>query len=449
MESYPCYQDEETKVAFADHTVSYADQPPNSWFIVFRETFLVPQDMILLPKVYTTLQICMLHVINNDTLEQVPKVFQKVVPYLYSKNKKGYTFVAEAYTGDAFVSGARWKLRLIGSYNPLPFLARDSPCSTFTIKEIRDYYIPNDKKILFRYSIKVTLAQSITIQVRTSKPDAFIKLQVLESEEIITSTVGKGQALIPAFYFLGNEKALSSQSSKQVLLTHTSPKKEPEVLTKKKAGQLGQKSFKGRTGGGMTETGMPLLEEEVINIPTVEENSSTPQQCYKYIIQCLVLFNSWPLNETQLTFVQALKDMEKIDIKAHVEKHEEPAPMGSPDSHAVSEGQKSVGMPKATRKGKERFSEKEKSAKEKQAPRFEPQQIQTPTAIHSQQDDPNKPYWILRLVSEHTDSEYIDVKKDTERADEIRAMKQAWETTEPGRAIKVTCLKGSSFCLYC
>ncbi|XP_028639009.1 androglobin [Grammomys surdaster] len=432
MESYPCFQDEETKLAFADHTVNYTDQPPNSWFIVFRETFLVPQDMILLPKVYTSLPICMLHVINNDTLEQVPKVFQKVVPYNYTKNKKGYTFVAEAYTGETFVSGARWKLRLIGSYNPLPFLSRDSPCNTFSIKEIRDYYIPNDKKILFRYSIKVTVAQVITIQVRTSKPNAFIKLQVLESEEVIVSTVGKGQAIIPAFYFLGNEKALSSQSSKQILLSHILPKKEPEVMSKKKSGQPGQKSFKGRPGGGLTNTGMPLLEEEVMNIPTVEDNSSTPQQCYKYIIQCLVLFNSWPLNEAQLTFVQALKDMEKIDIKAHVEKHEEPVPMGSPDSHTVSEGQKSIGMPKTTRKGKEKSSEKEKSAKEKQAPRFEPQV----TAIHSQQEDPNKPYWILRLVSEHTDSDYVDVKKDTERADEIRAMKQAWETTEPGRAIK-------------
>lgn len=36
MESYPCYQDEETKVAFADYIVTYSDQPPNTWFIVFR-----------------------------------------------------------------------------------------------------------------------------------------------------------------------------------------------------------------------------------------------------------------------------------------------------------------------------------------------------------------------------------------------------------------------------
>lgn len=59
--------------------------------------------------------------------------------------------MAEAYTGDVYVTSSRWKMRLIGSYHPLPCLSRDPPCNTFTIKEIRDYYIPNDKKIVFRY----------------------------------------------------------------------------------------------------------------------------------------------------------------------------------------------------------------------------------------------------------------------------------------------------------
>lgn len=60
------------------------------------------------------------------------------------------------------------------------------------------------------------------------------------------------------------------------------------------------------------------------------------------------------------------------------------------------------------------------------------------SAVHSQQEDPNKPYWILRLVTDYNEADFFEVKKDTERADEIRAMKQAWEMTEPGRAIKVT-----------
>ena len=32
----------------------------------------------------------------------------------------------------------------------------------------------------------------------------------------------------------------------------------------------------------------------------------------------------------------------------------------------------------------------------------------------------------------------IEVKKDTERADEIRALKRAWESAEEGRAVKVS-----------
>ncbi|KAF5926438.1 hypothetical protein HPG69_013743, partial [Diceros bicornis minor] len=313
FESYPCYQDEETKVVFADYTVTYPDQPQNSWFIVFRETFLVPQDMILLPKVYTTLPVCIVHVVNNDTMEQVPKVFQKVVPYLYTKNKKGYTFVAEAYTGNSAVPSSRWKLRLMGPYHPLPCLSRDSPCNTFTINEIRNYYVPNDKKILFRYSVKVALPHPVTIHVCTSKPDAFIKIQVIENEETIVSSTGKGQAIIPVINFLGNEKALSSQSSKQILLSHASSKKEQELYNKKKSAQGSQKSYKGKLASAIVDTGQPILEEETISVPTIDENASTPQQVYKYIIQCLVLYNSWPLTESQLMFVQALKDLEKSD----------------------------------------------------------------------------------------------------------------------------------------
>uniref|UniRef100_A0A4X1VR97 Uncharacterized protein n=1 Tax=Sus scrofa TaxID=9823 RepID=A0A4X1VR97_PIG len=397
---------------------------------LLRETFLVPQDMILVPKIYTTLPVCMLHVVNNDTMERVPKLFQKVVPYLYTKNKKGYTFVAEAYTSDMYVSSARWKLRLIGSYHPLPCLSRDPPCNTFAIKEIRDYYIPNDKKLVFRYSIKVALPHPVTIQVRVSKPDAFIKLQILENEEVIVSSTGKGQAIIPTVNFLGNEKALSSQSSKQIL-SHASFKREQDFYLKKKSAQGSQKSYK-RPGSAVADSGQPILDEETVSVPSTEENASTPQQVYKYIIQCLVLYNSWPLTESQLMFVQALKDLEKNDNKAHGEKHEELITLGSPDSHTISEGQKSSGTSK-TRKGKEKSSEKEKLAKEKQAPRFEPQM-----SIAHSQEDPNKPFWILRLVTEHNEAEFFEVKKDTERADEIRAMKQAWEMTEPGRSIKAS-----------
>lgn len=49
-----------------------------------------------------------------------------------------------------------------------------------------------------------------------------------------------------------------------------------------------------------------------------------------------------------------------------------------------------------------------------------------------------KPHWTLRLVSDQIKAESIDVTKDTERFDQIKAVKKAWELAEPGRYAKVT-----------
>ena len=43
--------------------------------------------MLCVPKLYVPLQTCMLRVVNNDTGEEVPRVFQKVAPYVYKRNK--------------------------------------------------------------------------------------------------------------------------------------------------------------------------------------------------------------------------------------------------------------------------------------------------------------------------------------------------------------------------
>ncbi|XP_053147277.1 androglobin isoform X3 [Hemicordylus capensis] len=425
VEKYPCYEDEWTKTSFADYTVMYADQPPNFWFVIFREVFYMPEDMFIVPKVYTAIPTCQLHVVDNDTLEEMPRVFLRVTPHLYTKNKKGYTFVAEVQTNESPVMAGKWKLRLIGPYSPLPVLSRDAVNNVYSIKEVKDYYVPNDKHIIFRYAVKVSTPLIATVQVQTSKLDTIIKLQVLDSEEEMVSTVGKGHAIIPAFHFISAERPLSSQSSKGQF-SQGSPKKEPELIVPKKKGNVAaQKNVK--SSAKTSQESSTSAEEETLMVPVIEDN--TPQQPHKYIIQALVLHNSWPLTESQLTFVQALRELEKNEIKAHAtEKHEEIIPILSPDVHSALEGQKSAGSSKTTRKTKEKTADKaEKSAKEKPPTTSRPE---------SQQSDPNKPFWILRLVIEQNEAEALDFRKDTERADEIKAMKQAWEAAEPGRAVK-------------
>ena len=45
--------------------------------------------------------------------------------------------------------------------------------------------------------------------------------------------------------------------------------------------------------------------------------------------------------------------------------------------------------------------------------------------------------WSLRFITDVDVAEEVELKKDTHRQEEIRALKQAWEAAEPGRAVKV------------
>ncbi|NXJ59505.1 ADGB protein, partial [Rostratula benghalensis] len=425
IEEFPCYEDEWCKMSFADYAVTYADQPPNVWFVVFREVFIVPEDMLIVPKVYTAIPCCRLHVIDNDTLEEMPHVFFKVAPHVYPKNKKGYTFMAEARTGDLPLAAGRWRLRLIGSHSPLPFLNREAVNSVYSTKEIREYYIPNNKHIMFRYLVKVTASHIATVQAQTSKSDVFIKLQVLDNEEEIVSVTGKGHAVIPAFTFLTNESFHSSKP--QIIQSIT--KKESETGGSKKKG-VSSKDSKSSFKPELVREGPSIPEDESLFLENFQKNGGNPQQSHKYVIQALVLYNSWPLTESQSLFVQALKELEKNEIKVHGEKHEEHS---FPLMVNHSEGQKSASVSKPIKKPKDKTSEKtEKEKPNKERGLFASLAYQP----ESQQAASNKPYWTLRLVSEQREAHILEVKKDTQRADEIKAMKQAWESAEPGRAIK-------------
>ena len=52
--------------------------------------------------------------------------------------------------------------------------------------------------------IKVSDEHLVTVQLCTSKPDVRFKLSVLDNEEEIVSSEGKGHAVIPVFIFLLN-----------------------------------------------------------------------------------------------------------------------------------------------------------------------------------------------------------------------------------------------------
>ncbi|XP_036406139.1 androglobin [Megalops cyprinoides] len=399
-ELYPCYGDESTRIPFTDYSVTFSDQPSNSWFLVFREVFFVPVDMLMVPKIYSPVPTCILHVIDNDTGKEVPRIFQRVRPHVYKQNQKGYTFVAEARTGDTPVPGGKWRMRLIRSHDSLPMLSREPPLSTFAVKEFRDYYIPNDKHIICRFSLKVTMDVLTTIQIQTSKPDVYIKLVVLDREVEVASNTGKGYVVIPVFRFSSNGQPDSSASNSG-----------GECREQDCSNSTGSQRSDGLTcppqGGG--EAG--LSQQQPAEAPS-----------HKYIVQAEVLHRSWVLDGSQMAFVQALKDTDRNETKGPGEKQEDPPTPASVDTQS-SESQKSA-TPKSNRKSKDRDREKEKAAA-KPGSRQETQSL-----------DESKAQWTLRIVCDQSNADILEARKDTERADEIRAMQQAWEAAEPGRSIK-------------
>lgn len=141
--------------------------------------------------------------------------------------KRGYTIIAESRIQDQPVSPGRWRFRLIGSSSSLiaPLNNKPEIVSAFDARDTRDYYMPNEKKLILRYKVNVTSDDHLlSMQITTSKPDVYIKFSIFDGEKEILSVNGKGTAVIPAFIFLkdrseSNGDGTSRPNSKTCKLT--------------------------------------------------------------------------------------------------------------------------------------------------------------------------------------------------------------------------------------
>ncbi|XP_072535145.1 androglobin isoform X2 [Salminus brasiliensis] len=393
MELYPCKEDEWSRITFADYSVP-VPETTNSWILVFREVFHVSKPLLLVPKMYSPLRTCLLHVINNDTGEELPRVFNRVEPRIYTPNKAGYTFLAEAYTEDTPLVGGKWRMRLIGSRQPLPQLAREAPSSNFAVKQFKDYYLPNEKNIICRHTVKVACDHVATVQFQTSNANVHIKLSILDQEKEVASNQGKGHVIIPVYCFSASN-ASSGSAEEHV------------------GARWSQNGPDGGQGGG----GASGKEKGSDDCPPSASERLPAQLDHKYIVQAEVLYKSWPLYHSLSGFIQTLRDIEQNEMRVFADKLEDaPSNVDQPSS----EGQKSS-TPKAARKAKEKEKDKPSSK---------------PSSRMEQTLDVSKPHWMLRVVTEHSEANGIEVRKDTEELDQIKAIKLAWEAAEPGRAAK-------------
>ncbi|RXM34830.1 Androglobin [Acipenser ruthenus] len=112
---------------------------------------------------------------------------------------------------------------------------------------------------------------------------------------------------------------------------------------------------------------VPVLEAAAEAAGAAGELSAT---MHKYVIQATVLHKSWTLNESELAYVQVLKEAEKLYERVQGEKPEEattPVRMEAP--HIDSQKPAVIPPKSSTKKGREKpveKSEKDKPSKEKE-----------------------------------------------------------------------------------
>jgi len=73
---------------FRFHVIKFRDCLSHiSCFSMYREVFFVDEPVLMVPKLYVNLPTCLLRVVDNDSGEELTRVFQKVAPNNLKKNK--------------------------------------------------------------------------------------------------------------------------------------------------------------------------------------------------------------------------------------------------------------------------------------------------------------------------------------------------------------------------
>ncbi|CAM2703017.1 unnamed protein product [Rotaria socialis] len=423
--------DDWNMITYRDYNGIYQEQPANHWFVLLRQIFHFNEDSLIAAKFLSHLPNTLLRVINNDTYDEMPLVFNKLRPGVFTKNKNGYTFFAEGISLEQAILSDRFRLRLISSYTVLPDTNTDQIKSLFTTKELIDYYVPNREQVLCRYRVNITdnINQTglnfhlASVQFTASKSDVLMRLTVLDNNEEIVSVEGKGCLVLPAILFMRTiTKAVPSQSSSRP------PSKLPTGTRNKKDVNNTYQDKDGTTNGmrrkSNSQVGLPIADEEDKN--------------HKYIIQVTVLRKSWPLTEDQWRFVEQLEEQEKNEMKVF---NRQSSPIKIDRSVSTSPSKRRTGQTNSNVATTTTTTTTTATNKAKTSTGASGRGITSPSsrAKSSKENiektiDRTKPHWILRIISDADKADELIIRKDTERKEKLMNMKRAWETLQAGRA---------------
>ncbi|ORX54195.1 hypothetical protein BCR36DRAFT_322497 [Piromyces finnis] len=376
-------------------------QQPNTWNILYKQVFTIPKPLFLSPVLYVSESIqynSSLHIINNDTNKELPQVFFRVRPRKYLPNINGYTVVAECKSPNTKVSG-KWKMRFISYPIAIP---ETLSISKYNVQDLTEVYTQNKNNVLFRYLVKVKDSPKnlLSLNLTFSHKNSYVTLNVYDKNNLLASSKGKGTTYILSVYL--ERERIEKDQSKAIAKETTKQKEKDSKKDKDK------------------EKDKDLKKGNEEQKSSSANSSDVKEPIHRYIIEGVVELLSLqkaPPNiinttiEEEQTISSAKETKSSKNHSGRRKRTNSTAPIGSVANTNVN-----------TQSKDKKSDSKEKDTKD--------------SAVKQDQSNNNNVEFSYKLKLISSDNASVIVTKDTEKDEKFKVIKDSWETTQSGRAIK-------------
>ncbi|XP_078046835.1 androglobin [Augochlora pura] len=381
---YPSSKDFEFTIQKQELTGTLSGLKPGQWTPIVRllVNARVQETVFASVDLFVNLPRYCVRVFNNDTKREMLRVVNNVVPSRYEHNSLGYTVFAYGWTDDQPTKDVPWCLLMVTKKTePIFYTVNNNwssnlQASQLVTQELTNYYIPNNKGCIAKWIARVTQPTVVSFRLITSYDKVKVHLRVMDLDEDTLSEIYGISVVILPFTYLGlsvepSTMHLNVDSSGQHRLSdnNANDNQANQVVTGDGSGDVKDRQKSDVNGGGLSA------------------RTLVPQT---YYVEAFALDESWPLSKSEWAIVTQVKSRRA----------------GS----TVRPKASTVSLSKPSKSESSRFRRTSRIASEIGQP-------------------PEKPYWILQVVTDSGSG--FEIAEDKSKEEKIAKMKEAWFAENP------------------
>nr|CAD7445160.1 unnamed protein product [Timema bartmani] len=322
---------------------------PHTWVPLIHATLQchATSPTLCVVEVNCPLQVYMVRIFDNDSMKEMTRITHSVIPNYYCQNERGYTLLVYGWTEDIRSKEISWRMQIITNKGNLPlhFCSKAKSTMTCTLTKAPDMGVQEIKDIYIPNRKNLVFRCLLKIKQR-----ALLSFRI---------TPSYNRAKLMVSLKTVDDKLLAQESS-----------------------------------------------ESCVVIPAVFIETNDQLEETTFVIEAIILDDSWPVKHTEFPNVK------KIKLKSHQKLN----------LLEVRRTTKSIIIPKVSRKT---LDTSYKRPHDRRASKY----------WESTETTQDKQFWHLQVL--HGDEhDHIKLSQDTSQKDIFQELKNSWELNDPGRAAR-------------